>query len=513
MNKNRIQINISLLTIILCLFFSGQLICDDLIPSGASSKKEKNSYLNVVNVPVNNATVFTSKDVITRIVLGEPRIADIEHITEKEIIIFGRNPGTTNLIIWHGENESDVSPEMYELRVIVPGDMLKQIKDRIVKIVPGTENIIVESAKDGVLLYGDVRDQVTMESIITVVKSFGVSPMNMMSLRGSQQVQLEVKIAEITRSGAKQMGLSFMDNKDWVIGFFSAGQSSGVLESSMSDIPPTIEESIDAFGNYTRTTITGGYSTTMSSDMSISSPFSSAFQLAAHSLDDNLMGILSLLKQQGLSRVLASPTLVTMSGQEAEFMVGGEYPYPVQGDSGQTNIEFKKFGVMLRFTPVVTGRETITIDVSPEVSSLDFSLTVLSGGVSVPGLRTRSGSTTLQLKDGQTFAMAGLLDEETRTVISKVPLLGDIPILGGLFTNKEFQRSETELVIIVTPRLVRAMNPDEVPLLPGEGKMDNINDVDFFLKNRVTNPEKADRRSGNKKSVKPEFTGETGFSR
>jgi pilus assembly protein CpaC len=248
--------------------------------------------------------------------------------------------------------------------------------------------------------------------------------------------------------------------------------------------------------------------------MNLASPFGSAFQVALHAVEDDTLAILSLLKGQGLSRILASPTLVTMSGQEAEFMVGGEYPYPIQGDSGHVSIEFKRFGVMLRFTPMLVGKETLTIQVEPEVSSLDFSLTVSSAGVAVPGLRTRRGSTTLQLKDGQTFAMAGLLNEETRTVLNKIPFLGDIPILGALFTSKEFQKSESELVIIVTPRLVRAMNPDEVPRLPGEGENDNVSDADFFLLNRVRNPGPPpsvdlDPNSGDLQG----FTGETGFAR
>ena len=512
MYKKRFYIKLLITAILLFLFFSGPLICNEQAPSETAAKK------NVIQVELNNAEIIKTEDVITGIVLGEPKIANTEHIAENQVLIFGRTLGVTNLIIWHGTEEKPYSnPENYLVRVYIPGDMLRQIKGRMVKLVPGTENIAVESAKDGVLLYGDVSDQITMDRIITIVKSFGVSPINMMTLRGTQQVQLEVKIAEITRSGAKQMGLSFLDTNNWTIGVFSAGKVGGsATADSSSSTNATISGVIDNVSGLVDLTVSGAgdnYSSTMGSAIDITSPFSSAFQLVAHSLDDNLLGILSLLKQQGLSRVLASPTLVTMSGQEAEFIVGGEYPYPVQGDSGQTNIEFKKFGVMLRFTPYVTGKESITINVSPEVSSLDFSLTVMSGGVSVPGLRTRGGSTTLQLKDGQTFAMAGLLDEQTRTVISKVPLLGDIPILGALFTNKEFQRSETELVIIVTPRLVRAMNPDEVPILPGEGKMDNINDLDFFLMNRVSNPEKTESRSDRKKTIRPEFSGETGFSR
>ena len=135
-----------------------------------------------------------------------------------------------------------------------------------------------------------------------------------------------------------------------------------------------------------------------------------------------------------------------MSGQEAEFLVGGEFPVPMESGDGQTTIDYKTFGIMLRFTPMVVAPETITVQVEPEISNVDYSLAVTSGGVSVPGLKTRRGSTTLQLKDGQTFVMAGLLQEDISTVVNKVPFLGDIPYLGGLFTSKQFQKNESELI-------------------------------------------------------------------
>jgi pilus assembly protein CpaC len=296
----------------------------------------------------------------------------------------------------------------------------------------------------------------------------------------------------------KQMGLSFLNNENFSVGIFQSGQVSGSASANSS--------SEDG----------GGFdvSKALESAMDIASPYASAFQVALHALEDDTLAVLSLLKSQGLTRILASPTLVTMSGQEADFLVGGEYPYPVQRHDGYISIEFKRFGVMLRFTPVVVGKETLNIRVEPEVSSLDSSLSVSSGGVAVPGLRTRRGATTLQLKDGQTFAMAGLLSEETRTVVSKIPFLGDLPFLGTLFSSKEFQKNESELVIIVTPRLVRAMNPKEVPPLPGENAKDHMSDVDFFLTNWVEDTDKhffpglkpdPDRLSG--------FIGETGFSR
>jgi pilus assembly protein CpaC len=295
--------------------------------------------------------------------------------------------------------------------------------------------------------------------VLTAVKSFDVNVINMITVSGSQQVQLEVNIAEVSKSGSKQMGLGFINNSDWNIGLFPSGSFSGASAA------------------------VGDSSGGVTSGLDLASPFASAFQLAVHSLSGDTVGILSILKGQGLARILATPTLVTMSGQEADFLVGGEFPVPVPGDNGSTNVTFKEFGILLRFTPMVVDKETITIRVEPEVSSVDYSLGVISGGVSVPGISTRRGATTLQLKDGQSFVMAGLLKEESATTISKFPFLGDIPIIGSLFTSKSFQKSESELMIMVTPRLVRALNADELPPLPGAAERSNVSDVDFFLRN------------------------------
>ena len=281
------------------------------------------------------------------------------------------------------------------------------------------------------------------------------------------------------------------------------------------DFPEPTTTTQDAFDNISRTTTEGGASQSLSSVMELSSPFASAFQVAMHAVEDDTLAILSLLKGQGLSRTLASPTLVTMSGQEADFLVGGEYPYPVEGEEGSTNIQYKTYGVMLRFTPTVVGEETITLRVEPEVSSLDFSTSVTSGGASVPGLRTRRGATTLQLKDGQTFAMAGLLKETSQETVNKFPFLGDIPMLGTLFTSKEYQQKESELVIIVTPRLVRPMNADEVPPLPGENREKGLSDADFFLLNRLSRPggTEAARTADPAWRYMGAFSGKAGYSR
>lgn len=464
-----------------------------------------------IDVELHKSFIKQSNETITRISIADPDIADVKLITPKQILIISRkNTGTTSLTVWYGDERAEV----YDVRVYVSGSLMQTIQKNLRRLAPEARVNIIP-AKDGVILDGEVDSQEMLDRVLNIVRAYinVNNDNNIITIVGSQQVQLEVKIAEISRSGMKQMGLGFLNNKDWSIGLFSSGSASGRSTVSDSEVPATIIETIDAFGNHSRTISDGGISRNVSSSVNISSPFSSAFQIALHSVKDNSLAILSLLKGQGLSRILASPTLVAMSGQEAEFMVGGEYPYPVQGDIGETTIEYKRFGVMLGFTPTVVGKDIISVQVRPEVSSLDYASGVSIGGVAVPGLRTRRGSTTLQLRDGQTFAMAGLINEEMQWSLNKVPFLGDIPILGTLFTSKEYKRSEAELVIIVTPRLVRAMNPHEVPPLPGENQPDNINDVDFFLKNRVSNPDKKEDRSGRKTLSDPVFSGKTGFSR
>lgn len=476
-----------------------------------------------IEVQLHKAFVKRTEAPITRVAIADPNIADVDLITPRQVLIVSKEKaGITNLILWHGDERAEV----YEVVVYIPGSLTKAIQDRINQLAPEARVKVLISYK-GIILDGEVESQEMLERVLNIARSYvDLSPNNnFITIRGTQQVQLEVKIAEVSRSDMKKMGLGVLNNKNWTIGVFPGGQASGMASTSRTistgERPAITSTNTDlTTGVITSTTMAGGSETlknasrALSSVMEVASPFVSAFQVALHAVGSDSLAILSVLKGQGLARILASPTLVTMSGQEASFMVGGEFPIPISGEDRQTTISFKRFGIMLRFTPTVVSKETITIRVEPEVSNVDYSLSVFSGGVAVPGLKTRRGSTTLQLKDGQTFAMAGLMKEETRTVINKIPFLGDIPILGALFTSKEFQKDETELVIIVTPRLVRAMNRDEVPPLPGEDINDNVSDVDFFLLNRAKNPE-AKKPAHPKETVSspPGFIGEMGFSR
>ena len=454
-----------------------------------------------IDIELHKSTVKHTDRPITRVSIADPDIADYHLVTPTQVLLYSKEKiGSTNMIVWHGDD----NVEIFDVHVFIPGHLVGAIQEQLRAIAPRAR-ISMRYSPNGLILFGNVDSQETLNRVLKVVTAHVQTITNLVSIRGSQQVQLSVRIAEVSRSGIKQMGLGFLTNKDWTVGVFPSGGMAGAATASRSsssgmvplETTTTVTDLATNTSTSTTTTeyvdqVTDTISSGLSSASLITSPFASAFQLAVHSLNDDFLGILSILKGQNLARILASPTLVTMSGQEAEFLVGGEFPVPISGENNQTTVQYKTFGIMLRFTPMVVAPETITIQVEPEISNIDYSMAVSSGGVSVPGVRTRRGATTLQLKDGQTFVMAGLLREDVSSVTNRIPLLGDIPFLGTLFTSKEFQKNESELMIIVTPRLVRALNPDEVPKLPGEDRMGMVDDTDFFLKNRTEAPPTTD---------------------
>lgn len=428
--------------------------------------------------------LLRTSEPITRASVGDPEIADVSVLTPSSILVVARtkHAGSTSLILWFGEDRVKTY-DVHIYTTIAPG-ILAAIRDRIAELAPGVNLVVLEARTDpddpSLLLKGEVDSQETLNHILSVAGSFGIRCVNMIRLTGSQQVQLKVVIAEISKSGLRQMGISFSRMSDQLgVGIFKgASETSATLSGSGTGETDAVS--------------------------TISAPFGTAFQIALNATGHNWMSIISLLKSQGLAKSLATPTLVTMNGQRAEFQAGGEYPVPVQGDSGNVTIEYRDYGVMLAFTPYILDRDTITLEVNPEVSTLDYSVQVSSGGATVPGLTTRKATTTLQLKSGQTFAMAGLLQEDYYQTINKIPFLGDIPYIGSLFTSKEHSVQERELVVMVTPTIVRAMEENQVPGLPGRDVTTRTGDTAFFIENRLEN-------TGQPEAGRPVFTGRTGF--
>ena len=264
---------------------------------------------------------------------------------------------------------------------------------------------------------------------------------------------LEVRVAEMTRQLTKRLGINFAVTKGDQFGVNTLGGLSQVVKPT--DAVLSAESLAFAF-----------------------SPAVNAL-LRFDTGSATWTGFIDALKEDGLIKILAEPTLITLSGHSANFLAGGEFPVPVPQGLGTVAIEYKPFGVGLLFTPTVLSEDKIGIQVSPEVSEIDFSTAIQIGGFVVPGLRTRRMSTTIELADGQSFAIGGLLRESVRSISSRYPLLGDLPILGALFQSKSFQKEESELVIIVTPHLVKPLDLAKQPL-PTDNYVEP-NDIEFYL--------------------------------
>jgi len=478
---------------------------------------EKLSDAEELELTAGKSYVLECDEDAVRVAVGQPGIAEVRALSPKEVLINALRPGTTNVIIWHRDETTSV----YNLTVKYD---VSEIKKKLKEMVPGVE-VTLTTSFGMLMIYGQVDDQETMDRVLRVVQAFAGRDYikNLLALKGPQQVQLEARIVEVSRSSMKRYGLGFLlhgtSNGNLIGGGLlppGIGGGGGRYSSGGGSVDMNLQGVPGSPGSSSITQNPDGSITTvvdpamaahftMDSVFPMASPFTNAFQIAFHLLDDDISGILSLLKSQGLATIMARPTLVAMSGQEASFHVGGSFPVPVTGSYGTTGFNDKKYGVELEFVPTVVGKETINLVVTTSISDIDYSTSVTSGGATVPGIVSREASSTLQLKDGQTFAIAGLLKEKINSVVNKVPLLGDIPVLGALFRSKDYLKEETELIIMVTPRLVKAMNKNEIPPLPGEMEDFNQSDFEFFLLDRMW------KKKGSSPEKNPRFSGPMGF--
>ncbi len=428
--------------------------------------------------------VFESYENVARVVVGDPKIADVRALDQRKILINALGVGTTNLILWHRDNTSQVC------HITVKFD-ISEIKKKLKELVPEAK-VELSTSFGMILVSGSIDDSGTMARIMNVIQAFASKRRikNLMTLNGSQQVQLEAKIVEVSKSAMKRYGL----------GFLFTGQING-RGVNMGLLPPGVVRSDSDSGD---SSISTSGTSSLDSIFQLSSPFANAFQLGFNLVDDDIAGILSFLKGQRLARTMARPTLVAMSGQEASFHVGGSFPVPTEGRDG-IGFNNQEYGVELEFVPTVVGKETIHLKVKTSVSAIDYSTSITSAGSTVPGITKREASSTLVLKDGQTFAIAGLLKESINSIVNKVPLLGDIPYVGAAFRSKEYVKEETELIIMVTPRLVTAMNSDEVPPMPGAMEEFNQNDLEFFFLGSIWKD-----KTLNSENI-PQFSGPVGF--
>ncbi len=382
----------------------------------------------VLEVPMNRAVVVESDQPFAELSIANPGIADISTLSDRSIYVLGKAPGRTTMTLLGPEGKLITNVD-----VQVSLDVA-EFKERLQQILPN-EKVEVRTANDGIVLSGTVSSMAALDRALDLAERYAPQHVsNLMGVGGTQQVMLKVRFAEMQRSVTKSLSGSL-----------------GVRSTSGTNI-------IGGGGANAAGAISvaagGGFSSAQTGAIGIG--------FTAGNLQ--LGVLLEALESKGLVRTLAEPNLTALSGQEAKFLAGGEYPIPVSNVNNVTTIEYKPFGVELAFTPRVVDGDIINLAVNAAVSGLDPNVSVTANGLTVSAFRRRETETTVEMRDGESFAIAGLLQDDFTDLNGQVPWLGDIPILGSLFRSAEFTRNQTELVIIITPHLVSATRGEALAL-------------------------------------------------
>ena len=416
-------------------------------PAGQTPAATGQPAMPRVVVTAGRSTVLATEFNVTRIALTNPAVAEATVVAPREILIDGKTAGTISLIIW-----GDTRRVQYDLVVEQPIAALQQ---QLQALFPG-ENIEVSNNEDATVLSGNVSSTGVMLRAGEIAKAAATKRaiINMLQVPGgseSQQVLLQVRFAEVNRRALRELGVSL----------FTSGRG---LWNTWGRLT-TQQFSAPGFDNLESTKVNGEI-TEQSGEVTFSDFLNIFFLNAKYDFG----AVVRALQSSGHFQSLAEPNLIAYNGQEASFLAGGEFPVPVvQNASGSVTVQFKEFGVRLTFTPTIAG-DMIRLKVMPEVSTLDFANGVSLGGFRIPALTTRRAQTDVELRDGQSFAIAGLLDNMSQDDTSAIPLLSKLPIVGNLFKSKAERSAQTELMVLITPRLVRPLNPDEVPPLPTKFK-------------------------------------------
>ncbi|KEP68247.1 general secretion pathway protein [Thioclava dalianensis] len=420
-----------------------------------------------LNVPMNRAVVVESDVPFSELSIANPGIADVQTLSDKSIYVLGKLPGRTTMTIL-GKGGTLIS----NVDVQVTPD-IAEFKERLKQILPG-ENIDVRTANDGIVLSGTVSSAQKLDRALDLAKRYAPDRVsNLLSVSGTQQVMLKVRFAEMQRSVAKSLDSSIG------LGVTNRGSFTGGIGNGPS-----------VGGAGSRAQNGGGL----------------GFSLGRGTFQMNLL--LEALESKGVVRTLAEPNLTALSGQTADFLAGGEYPIPVVDDKG-TTIQYKPFGVELMFTPRVVDGNIINLEIGASVSSIDTATSVTQNGFNVNAFKKRATSTTVEMRDGESFAIAGLLQDDFTDASSQIPWLGDVPVLGALFRSADFQRKQSELVIIVTPHLVSPVRSDALTLPTDRVKPPS--ESDLFLYGKVQGGTRKPTKGAAAEVAKQDFSGSYGY--
>ena len=409
--------------------------------SGASGK---------VAVITRKSVIIELEEPYSKALIADDKIADVLPLTDRSLYVVGKDVGSTSLALLDEEKGLIAS-----LEVDVNHDV-KDLEAKLRESIHG-ERIKVTQANGRILLGGTVPDAQAVKKAVAIAEQFAPKAVtNALNVRAVQQVMLEVRFIEANRNASRELGIGHRARNR----YFNTDIGGQALLGNALITSETLLSGTLPFGSVIARWLDNGSSADV---------------------------IVRALEERGLARRLAEPNLVTMSGDKASFLAGGEFPFPVASEDDTITIEFKRFGVALEFTPTVLGDGQINLRIEPEVSELDAAGGITIGGVQIPGLIVRRAQTTVELRDGQSFAIAGLLQHNNIRQSSQLPWIGQVPVLGALFRSAEYRKNQTDLVIIVTPRLVRGSIPGEKLISPLDGAKPS-SDPDFFLLSREENP-------------------------
>lgn len=420
-----------------------------------------------LRVPMNRAVVVESDILFAELSVANPAIADIATLSERSIYILGRAPGRTTMTLLSAEGALIANVEIQ----VVPD--VAELRERLREILPG-EPVEVRTANDGIVLSGTVSSLQAVDRAMQLAERYAPAVSNLMMVGGSQQVLLQVRFAEMSRTVQQELSTSLgVNTADAAFG------SNALNVTGASTTPDISTTSVDGR--------TGALSVAFGSG---------SLQVSV---------LIEALESNGMVRTLAEPNLTALSGQSANFLAGGEFPVPV-GSGDEAGVEFKPFGVNMQFTPTVVDGDIINLQLNAEVSSLGA--TVATGdGAQIPSISTRRAGTTVELRDGESFAIAGLLQDDFRDSIGQVPWLGDLPVLGALFRSASYQREQTELVIIITAHLVHPVH-GEALALPTD-RITLPTEADLFWRGQTIGAPRAGTAAGD--IAAQDFTGSYGY--
>jgi len=433
-----------------CVAMIGLLFALGRTSPAHAQAQEDSDQARWFDVEVGQSMIYRQDKPIARILISEDSVAEIKLLEEGQFQVRGVSVGSTDLWVWFRDERDN--PVRYELTVHRDlSDLIRRIDQSVEgaapKVYPMLDRIVVE---------GEVPDVESLERISGIASIYDEEFVNNMWVGGDHQVQLQVVFAEVNRSGLRELGF----NAIWGTNVLGAAYQTA---ESVATSYATREDASNVNGGIVGSPVAGGFNL-----------------LAVAGSPLNFAAIIGVLERNNLSKILARPTLVAMSGQQAEFLAGGELPIPVGGTGGTVSIEFKEYGVKVVFVPTVLGNDIVDLRVYVEVSEVDQGTSLNVTGFEIPGFLSRKSSSHLRLESGMTFAMAGLLNEQIRSSNQKVPVLGDIPVIGAFFRNVSHDKLEQELMIFVTPKLVRPLAADEVPAPPGSYENNDPTTFELF---------------------------------